>query len=309
VPRELLEEQIYRYLCAQLSSHRLTVGTHLKANSIADDLHVSRTSVRKAILRLLEDGCVKLNESRRPIVIALPKKLRQDADPVFGYANQTEQAYWNAFERICQGKLREGQNVNGQELADTIGVSLGTVRQALDWLCRDGLLQRSPRHGWNVVQLDVNDMVDAFQIRLLLESEVISRAMDRLEPERLEQLIVENERVQSAGASLSEDERRRIDFRFHRTFLDACDSQILERTLDPLIRKCMLSGIAHDVSQPAIARTYGEHVEIAKALARKNLSRAQEVLHSHLACSRDLYERLRREQATHRSNGGSPSSR
>lgn len=305
MPRELLEEQIYRYLCAQLSGHRLTVGTHLKANSIATDLRVSRTSVRKAILRLLDDGCVKLNEARRPIIISLPKQRRQDVEPVFDYANQTEQAYWNAFERICQGKLREGENVNGQELADAIGVSLGTVRQALDWLCRDGLLQRSPRRGWSVVQLDVSDMVDAYQIRMLLEAEVIGRAMDRMEPERLQQLIGENERVQSAGASLTEDERRRVDFRFHRTFLDACDSQILEQALDPLIRKCMLAGRAHDFSPDDIARVYGEHVEIARALSQKNLSLAREVLLGHLARSRDLYKRLRQEQATHRSNGES----
>jgi DNA-binding GntR family transcriptional regulator len=293
----LLEDKIYRYLCAQLRAHQLEVGTHLKAGDIAAELDVSRTSVRKAIIRLVEDGCVQLNDAGRPIVVSLPKKRKRQPEPVFAYANQTEQAYWAVFDAIFEGKLREGENVNGQELAESIGVSLGTVRQALDWLCRDGLLVRLPRRGWKVVHLDEKDMVDTFKIRLLLEPEAMARAMDRLTPRQLEQLIAENERVLREGDKLTKDERRRIDYRFHRTILEACDSPILMQAIDPLVRKCMLTGIRLNVPKNIVPVTYSEHIEIAKALLNKDLTRAQTILTTHLTRSMQLYERLRAELA------------
>lgn len=295
--RELLEDQIYRYLCAQLKGHQLEVGTHLKAGDIAAELDVSRTSVRKAIIRLVGDGCVQLNAAGRPMVVSLPKKQRKPVEPVFAYANQTELAYWAVFDAIFEGKLREGANVNGQELAEAIGVSLGTVRQALDWLCRDGLLSRLPRRGWKVVHLDEKDMVDAFKVRLLLETEAIGRAIDHLSREQLEQLIAANERVLSEGDKLHEDERRRIDYRFHRTLLEACDSPILMQAIDPMVRKCMLTGIRLSVPLSIVPVTFTEHIDIAKALLKKDLVQAREVLQRHLTRSMQLYERLRAEQS------------
>lgn len=289
--RELLEDQIYSYLCAQLSGHKIVVGTHLKAGEIAADLNVSRTSVRKAIIRLVDDGCVQLNEAGRPIITALPKRRKQKTDPVFAYANQTEQAYWSVFDAIFEGKLRQGQNVNGQELAAGIGVSLGTVRQALDWLCRDGLLQRLPRRGWKVVHLDEKDVIDAFKIRLLLETEAIVRAMDNLSQEQLDLLVAENERVLHEESRLTEDQRRRIDYHFHRTLLEASGSPILLQVLDPLVRKCMLTNIALNLNS-AISVTYNEHIEIAKALQSRNAARAKAVLENHLVRSMKMYEKL-----------------
>ncbi len=290
--RDLLEDQIYSYLCAQLSGHSIEVGTHLKAGDIASNLDVSRTSVRKAIIRLVNDGCVQLNGAGRPIVVSLPKKRRQAAEPVFAYANQTEQAYWAVFDAIFEGKLRPGENVNGQELAESIGVSLGTVRQALDWLCRDGLLQRLPRRGWKVVQLDKRDVIDAFKIRMLLEAEAISRAKDQLTREQLERMIAENERVIRDESHMTEDQRRRIDYKFHRMFLEASGSPILLHVVDPLVRKCMLTGISLGISSTHVPVTYGEHIEIAKALLDNDLERAKSILVNHLTRSMSFYEQL-----------------
>lgn len=290
--RELLEDQIYNYLCGQLSGHKISIGTHLKAGEIATDLDVSRTSVRKAIIRLVEDGCIQLNDGGRPIVVSLPKKRRQAAEPAFEYSNQTEQAYWSIFDAIFEGKLRQGQNVNGQELAAEIGVSLGTVRQALDWLCRDGLLQRLPRRGWKVVQLDAKDVVDAFKIRLLLEPEAMTRALDNLSREQLEQLIAENDQVLRHDAKMAEDERRRVDYRFHRTLLEASGSPILLQVVDPLVRKCMLTGISLPLPTDIVPTTYNEHQEIARALLNRDIERAKQILEHHLTRSMQLYEHV-----------------
>jgi DNA-binding GntR family transcriptional regulator len=297
VSRELLEDRIYRYLYSQLKSHRLELGTHLKATVIAQTLEVSRTTVRKAIIRLVEDGCVKLSDGGRPIVIALPKKRRPMDDGIFAYSNQTENAYWAVFDLILDGRLREGENVNGQELAEANRVSVGTIRQALDWLCRDGLLQRLPRRGWKVVHLDERDLVDAFKIRIQFEPEVLARAMDQLSREQLERVIADNERVLREGDKVPEVERRRVDYQFHWTLLDASRSPVLMQTIDPLVRKCMLTGLRIAVPMSVATVAYLEHIEIGQALIRKDIDQASSILQKHLIRSMQLHERIILEQS------------
>ena len=302
--RELLEDKIYHYLCAQLKSHRLEVGTHLKAGDIATDLDVSRTSVRKAIIRLVDDGCIKLNDGGRPIVISLPKRRQHKGEAVFAYSNQTELAYWALIDAIFEGRLREGENVNGQELAESIGVSLGTVRQALDWLCRDGLLLRLPRRGWKVVHMNGRDLGDAFQIRSLLEPVAMARAAERITRDQLERMIADNERVLEDPEKFHEKDRRRVDYQFHRTLLDTCDSPILTQTIDPLVRKCMLLGVNYSLPKDVIVAMFDEHIQIAKSLLKKDLDQAGVVLDKHLTRSLRLYEELRAEHPITATHGG-----
>jgi DNA-binding GntR family transcriptional regulator len=276
--RDLLEHRIYDYLRASLGTPTLTVGSHVNAGEIASGLEVSRTTVRKAILRLSEDGCVALNDAGRPIVVSVPKGRRR-RKPVFEYTNHTERAYWWVFDAFLKGQLPEGTSVNGQELSAAVGVSLGTMRQALDWLCRDGMLRRMPRRGWRVIHLDDDDVADAFAIRTLLELECLERAVERVDQRRFELLIDENDRVARGLDNLGHHERRRMDYRFHRTLLEAAGSPILLDTVDPLIRKCLLIAAP---PTPSVRVSYGEHVAIARALLDRDVPRAQAVLREHL---------------------------
>jgi DNA-binding GntR family transcriptional regulator len=112
MPRVLLEDRIYQYLRASLGGGSIPIGAHLKAAAIAASLNVSRTSVRKAIIRLVDDGCVSLGASGRPVVTALPRKQKRKAATVFAFANQTEQAYWGVFDTILKDGLSAGEAIN-----------------------------------------------------------------------------------------------------------------------------------------------------------------------------------------------------
>ena len=67
-----------------------------------------------------------------------------------------------------------------KKLCENFGVSRSPVREALVELCRDGILKNIPRAGYQIMRISEKQMRDAFQIRLLLESEGLELAFERI---------------------------------------------------------------------------------------------------------------------------------
>ncbi len=280
--RELLEERVYEHLLGQFSARQYEVGEHLKAAKLAEELDVSRSTVRKALTRLIEDGWVELAPSGRPFIARLPRRSRKPTPHTFGYTNQTETAYWSVFHQILRGGFRPGANVNPQLMADKLGVSLGTVRQALDWLTRDGLLVRLPRRGWQFMSPSWDEVVDTVQLRVMLESESIHRACSRVSSEVLDQLEAETNRILESVNDVAEWDRRQADYTFHRTLAEQSGSSILTEMLDPLIRRSMFVGVSYPIGKPHATRAFLEHRHILNSLRKKDEAAALQCLGTHI---------------------------
>lgn len=280
--RKLLEERVYAHLLDQLSARQYEVGEHLKAAKLAEELDVSRSTVRKALTRLIEDGWVELAPSGKPFIARLPRRSRKTKPNAFGYTNQTESTYWTVFHQILRGGFRPGANVNPQIMADALGVSLGTVRQALDWLTRDGLLVRLPRRGWQFVSPSWDEVVDSVQLRVMLESESIHRACSRVSPEVLDELEAETNRILQSINDVAEWDRRQADYTFHRTLAEQSGSSILTEMLDPLIRRSMFVGVSYPIGKPHATRAFLEHRHILQSLRKQDETAALRCLETHI---------------------------
>jgi DNA-binding GntR family transcriptional regulator len=212
----------------------------------------------------------------------LPRRSRKSTPHTFDYTNQTEATYWSVFHQILRGGFRPGANVNPQLMADKLGVSLGTVRQALDWLTRDGLLVRLPRRGWQFVSPSWDEVVDTVQLRVMLESESIHRACARVQPEVLDQLEAETNRILESVNDVAEWDRRQADYFFHRTLAEQSGSSILTEMLDPLIRRSMFVGVSYPIGKPHATRAFLEHRHILNSLRKKDETAALQCLHTHI---------------------------
>src|SRR6478735_5030445 len=71
-------------------------------------------------------------------------------------------------DRILQGQYKPGDRIREAELQQEFGLSNGPVREALQRLVADGILDRSPWRGVRVVQLTKEEIVELFQLRLAL---------------------------------------------------------------------------------------------------------------------------------------------
>src|SRR3954447_18849937 len=84
---------------------------------------------------------------------------------------------------IVAGDLRPGNRIGQEEVAERIGVSLIPVREALRVLESEGQVTYIARRGYFVTELRVDDLVEIFALRELLETRAARAAAERLDDE------------------------------------------------------------------------------------------------------------------------------
>ncbi len=125
---------------------------------------------------------------------------------------------------ILAGELRPGQRVSQDELAQSIGLSVAPVREALRVLQQEGQLTYLPRRGYFVTQLRIEDLIEIYELRRLLEERAARHALSRLDEEALERMSLaarECRHADAVGDVIGELDANR---RFHFELL-ACPDQ------------------------------------------------------------------------------------
>jgi DNA-binding GntR family transcriptional regulator len=97
---------------------------------------------------------------------------------------------------ILNGQLVPGQRLLQEELAGRLGISRTPVREALQRLANEGLVDISSYKGATVANLSASEMIEVYSVRIALESYAASLATQRIteaDLERLEGLMREME--------------------------------------------------------------------------------------------------------------------
>lgn len=113
---------------------------------------------------------------------------------------------------VFDGKLRQGDKVPQQEVADALGVSRIPVREALVALERDGVIRMEPHRGAFVNAFDPAAIEDHYELYGLIYGHATRRSTERASPDNLSEF-------QSLAATIerTEDADRLFDevARFH----------------------------------------------------------------------------------------------
>jgi DNA-binding GntR family transcriptional regulator len=281
LPRPLLVDRVVEYLAAQLAGHHLSIGSHLNAEHIARQLNISRTTVNKAIGRLVEQGYVRPDSSRRPIVVAFPESAQNSDNVTFEFANQTERTYEAILERLQRGDFSPGETIKESRLAKELRVNAVTVHRAAEWLCNDGVLVRLRRRGWQVVSLNRSELNDIYRVRALLEPLAVRQAARRITEATLERLEERVQRLAEAGDKAEAYERRQLDFDFHHSLAVASGSKVFAETLEPMVRKLLLLAIGNDRGT-RIKEDVRDYQTVLAALRKRDSAAAVLAMKNHL---------------------------
>ena len=82
-------------------------------------------------------------------------------------------------EAIILGELPAGTPLRLDELARSLGMSISPIREAVRQLEALGLAKHVPHQGARVLDFDIDELRDLFQVRLALESLAVRRAAER----------------------------------------------------------------------------------------------------------------------------------
>jgi DNA-binding GntR family transcriptional regulator len=132
---------------------------------------------------------------------------------------------------ILNGVLGPGEWLRQDQLAEQIGVSRIPVRSALMQLETEGLITFHPYRGAIVNRLTVAEMRENYELRTLLESHALRKAIGSMTPdrlERLEQLAAELNDVESGEDFLA------LRTAFYRELYDGARRPQLVRMIEKL---------------------------------------------------------------------------
>jgi DNA-binding GntR family transcriptional regulator len=88
-------------------------------------------------------------------------------------------------EGILSGRYAAGEWLRQEEISRRLGVSMTPVREALDLLVSSGLAERAAYRGVRVLRMSSPDILDSYELRLLLEAVASPKAAEAISPEQL----------------------------------------------------------------------------------------------------------------------------
>ena len=81
---------------------------------------------------------------------------------------------------IFNGTLKPGERINQAQLAETLNISRGPIREALRMLQNEGLIKHETNRGTFVTTLSSQDAYEIYTLRALLEGEAAQLAIPNL---------------------------------------------------------------------------------------------------------------------------------
>ncbi|MEW5718460.1 MAG: GntR family transcriptional regulator [Chloroflexota bacterium] len=189
---------------------------------------------------------------------------------------------------IHAGELKPGEWLRQEQLAQKFGVSQMPVREALQDLVAEGLVEHVPYRGIRVIEFSVADLIDLYAARAFLEGLAARYATQNITVEQLAELrnlsdAMERQRVQKNWI-----EYRQLNRRFHQLIYAASGHTYLTRTLDQMwnaFPTMMLGNFPATAGKPIPQRGASdkqEHLEIIAALQAHDCERAERLMRSHV---------------------------
>ena len=182
---------------------------------------------------------------------------------------------------IVSGRLRPGEQVRQDALAERLGVSRVPLREALKILEGEGAVTYVPHRGYFVAELSLADLEEVYRIRELLEDEAVRAAVPLLtEPDldHLAELVDDCERAGDVGdVDAMTDANRRLHF----VLYEASERPRLVRLVRILWDATDVYRALYYAEPANRARVEAEHRAVLAALRRRDADEAVRLLAEH----------------------------
>ena len=186
---------------------------------------------------------------------------------------------------LVTGELAPGAPIRQEALAERLGVSRVPVREALKVLEGEGHVTYSPHRGYVVAELSIDDLVEVYRLRELLEAEAIRVAVPLLTEVDLAAIEVAAAEVESAGKDGDLAEVTAANRNFHFLLFDAAGLPRLSRTLRQLWDATDVYRSVYFAASDNRRRVVEEHDELITALRARNVNAAIQAQAAHRAHS------------------------
>jgi DNA-binding GntR family transcriptional regulator len=195
----------------------------------------------------------------------------------------SDQVYAYLRQAIICSELLPGEKLVELEIAAQMGTSQGPVREALQRLEYDGLVERRARSATFVTSIPIDEMYELFSIRSQIEGFAARRTAQKMTPDQFDELDNLVIKMAEAGRRNEIITLAECDMQFHQSIVEWADSAGLLRVWLPLssqIQRFIVQ--SHPQEYPDLVEVGTRHQPIVDALRKRDSDSAAQALQNHI---------------------------
>lgn len=198
-------------------------------------------------------------------------------------ATKQEFVYQALRSAIMRGELAPGERLRTEDIAQRFGVSLIPVREALQLLQSERLVESTPHVGARVARISRASIIEVFTVMEGLELVATRTAAERMTPAHEQELTSLLEAMDGALASGSYDEWSDLNTQFHRAIAGMTGMPMLQEMTDRAlgqwdrVRRYYLK----DVLVHRLTQAQAEHHVIVQAMRSQNYALLEQLVREH----------------------------
>ncbi|MBQ9797420.1 MAG: GntR family transcriptional regulator [Clostridia bacterium] len=192
-----------------------------------------------------------------------------------------EQVFERLESDILTGVYQRGEVLTELKLVTDLGVSRTPVREALNRLEQEHIIESTPR-GILILGVTEQDLEDIFAIRMRIEGLSSYNATKRITKEELAELRETLELQEFYVNKQDPDRIKTMDSKFHQLIYRFCGSSVLYDTLMPLHKKVQKYRKASVENNARAQQSAREHRAIFEAIEAGNAELAEKYTVEHI---------------------------
>jgi DNA-binding GntR family transcriptional regulator len=196
-----------------------------------------------------------------------------------------DKVYSAIREAIFSGRLETGQRLPEVGLAQELRVSRAIVREALQQLDHEGLVEQIAYKGTRVVDLSARQLEEIIALRLLLETEAVRQAKERLS---LKDKLEFRDILKELRKAVNDPKRHaELDLALHQKIWELTGNELLVRTLTRITAPLMAVGAILRSSEVFKSsrerRPPADHGDVIEKLCDGTTAEAVEAMRIHVS--------------------------
>lgn len=200
-----------------------------------------------------------------------------------------EMAYRRIRSDIIFGRLAPGQKLRLEQLREAYGTSVSTLRELLNRLSSEGLIEAEGQKGFMVSPVSATNLKELAAMRLLLEGHALTQSFEAGDMEWEGRVVAAHHKLAQMERRMLDNDRadselwKRYDWEFHHALISACGSQVLLDTHAVIYDKYLRYQMVAVIFRGQVAAD--EHQILLDCALKRDKDRAASILTTHVnAC-------------------------
>lgn len=173
---------------------------------------------------------------------------------------------------VVSGRLKPGERVPEQEIAENLGISRTPIREAFRQLESEGFISVTPRKGAVVSPITDKDVNEFYAIKSLLEGFAAKTACTKLAQKDIKRLESLNSQMGRCAEKSDVKGFFKLDNQFHDIFLKACGNEKLCAMVYQLVQQFERFRITALSVPGRMTDSVKQHRDIIEAFRESNVA-------------------------------------